>query len=669
MKIKYNLVTNSEIISVENSNLDNLNFILKNPKGDFLNLGISNNTLKFQGLTVFNQQNGKYFKTIDEINPINLEIEEIENLGYKIIRKYKKKYEYEESLIIDENNKEENSFGLNGNLEYNNDGNLIEKITEGKYIQTKDSFYLAPMGGFIYEINNYFGELNLDLDMHNKDDLNQQKLENWIHKDKGIIFIQTTNKEKNEKIILGIKSNNFKIDIIEKQIKKEYKLSKQRKSQFKRNILRPLKIEVNNNQKILFGYSNTKEDVINQIENLEKYETELESYSKETYKEHITYKNNHQKPLIHTTQIAYALSKNILFTFNNSDLEKGKIHNEVISNIPIRTSAKTYDDIFSLRAHINLKKYDYVKEKIFFYLNQLDNENGCIKEKLTIKSKSSLESTFLLIKRTTDFIFQLAENKILHKYINDNELNNIYLRLHQSFNLISKTFWDKEKQLIKTNYPNINHKNNFTNYSLLIQTYFIESLSNLSFISQINGEHNEVEKYLELENDMKNLIKKKYLRNNHLYSCVNNNIITYESILSYYIFPELFPKRIWEKIIDNSLKELQSNWGGIATLSKKHLDFISNHNGEEGTSYFNGDCHYYINNITCIVLNDLNEKKYRHLIKQILTTSSKDILSSGALGYLSELSSFDNCNSEGNFGSLISTSSYIEMVDKLFEKH
>jgi len=199
-----------------------------------------------------------------------------------------------------------------------------------------------------------------------------------------------------------------------------------------------------------------------------------------------------------------------------------------------------------------------------------------------------------------------------------------------------------------------------------IQVQFLEFVSFLAQLGAILQKKDEVGHFLDFEDGLRNNIKAKYLRNKQLYNEAQSDDLRSNVFLSYYFYPNLFLKDEWEMIFDNSLKVLKTTWGGICSLSKKDHRFLENYSGEKNESYHNGDSWYWINNLTAIVLNDLNEKKYRETIRGILFSSTKDILKIGTIGYGSEISSASSQKAEGCMAQLWSSSTYIEMVDSLF---
>jgi len=67
-------------------------------------------------------------------------------------------------------------------------------------------------------------------------------------------------------------------------------------------------------------------------------------------------------------------------------------------------------------------------------------------------------------------------------------------------------------------------------------------------------------------------------------------------------------------------------------------------------------------------MNSLNDQKYRRFISKILMSSTYDILRMGTIGYASEISSAKNQEAHGSLAQFWSVTTYLEMIDTLFEK-
>lgn len=138
--------------------------------------------------------------------------------------------------------------------------------------------------------------------------------------------------------------------------------------------------------------------------------------------------------------------------------------------------------------------------------------------------------------------------------------------------------------------------------------------------------------------------------------------------LAYYLYPELMLKEKWEKCFDKILPELYLEWGGIASVSQVDGKFISRDSGENSPSYHNGDSWYWINNLTALVLFDLNPAKYSEYINEIMEASTNEILYMGAIGHHSEISSAEKQESLGCEAQLWSAAMYLEFFDRALKE-
>ena len=67
MDIKYNLINNNFLYKqADKKEIENLNFLLTNNKGDFFMQGLEKNSTKFQGMNICNTKDLGFFKIIDD---------------------------------------------------------------------------------------------------------------------------------------------------------------------------------------------------------------------------------------------------------------------------------------------------------------------------------------------------------------------------------------------------------------------------------------------------------------------------------------------------------------------------------------------------------------------------------------------------------------------------
>ena len=675
MRISYSFP--SQIYSYsqkDNNELSKLNFLITNSKGDFINLGVEKNSSKFYGLNVCKNETLEIFKFIEEITPVGLEAIEVVNEGYRVIRKFKSGYtEQTETIVVEEETRKDHLFGERGDLKYDEEGKLIEEVSIESNNKPYDIFYLGPSGGMVYEIFNFEGSLLIDLDMKLRDDFDTLGREYEIDNENGIIFVEYTKKDQNNEIkykqYLGVKAVNFSYEILGQWVEKFYSYSKIRNSLYNWYVYRFLKVNVNEKKRIIFGAGFSKEEVIKQIELLDVHQDELMGFQRQFYEE-LSSEDIFEKPLTQDVSVSYKLSKSAMYHFMNMELNNSEHPAGAFAGYPWFSDVWARDELVSLRSFINMKEEKIVRQRLDHYLNQIDKETGGINILQNRISNKSCDATFWLAKRLEDFFFYLAEKGRLSELYNEDEIKEIYHKLTGAFAKIIKTNWDYDEELLKVKYADSWMDTVEWKFPLEVQVQFMEFVSFLAFLSDLVGERGETDKYLDFEEGMREKIRVTYLKNWRLYNDVglieevhNSNVF-----LAYYIYPDLFKREEWERIVDNALKVMRTSWGGISSVSKKASCFKENYTGETNESYHRGDSWYWINNLCAIVLNDLNEKKYRRDISKILLSSTSDILKKGTIGYGSEVSSASEQRAEGCLAQMWSSATYIEMVDKIFGK-
>ncbi len=636
MKISYNLI--NQVYSYEQKDraeIEKVNFVLSNSKGDFLNLGTNENFCKYQGLCVLDTKSLEVFKFLDAISLQGLSVSAVEYGGYYASRKYVSKY-----TLGDEENP----------------------------IQTQDRFYLGPRGGCVYEISNYEGNLNIDLDLRKLNDFDEWGRDYKVYEKNGVVFVeyQKSNPDGEDyNLYFGVKAMNFTYDLFKDFVKKEYDYSKSRSNTYVRYVYRLMSVKINNSKRLIFGAGFCEKEVVDQINLLEKHQVESESLDKEIFETFLE-ENKYEKPITQDAQVAYKLSKNAIHRFLNKNLAKPSFNSGSYAGFLWFSNMWTRDELVGIRAFINSAEEEFVKEKLYDYLDLIDEELGTLKRIEMEGSLSSPDGVFWLAKRFEDFIFYCDKNKRLKEIFSQRELKLIYKKFHLAFRKISQNYWDKENELLKVNYGDSWMDTIEVRYPLDIQVQFLGLVSFIVVLGQVLGLNGELDDMKDFESALRKKIRNTYFDGEYLYNDIDSKQITCNVFLSYYFHPDLFELDVWETIFDNTLNHLQTSWGGISSLSKKDKEFVENYSGENNLSYHRGDVWYWINNIAAIAMHDLNEKKYRPQISKILMSSTKDILSFGSIGFGSEVSSASSQKAEGNLAQLWSSSTYIEMIDKIF---
>jgi len=645
MKINYDLLgevyTYEQIDSLESSKL---NFLLTNSKGDFANFGVLNNSCKFQGFSIYSKENELY-KFIDEILVVGMKPKSITYGGYFARRDFISNLTQEtlKDSIVD-------------NIDY----------TDSSF----DRFYLSGAGGMTYEIGNFSGEIIIDLDMRKLSDFEVWGRNYNVYKKEGVVFVEYTKKIGDVdayKLYFGVKAINFSYELISEFVKKEYSYTKSRNSDFERYVYRLMKINISENKLIYFGAGFSEQEVLEQIYLLEFHKFELINYDKNLFSDNINLPE-FKKAISQSISVAYRLSNSSIYKFLNKNIDKKEMIEGFYAGYPWFTQVWARDELVSIRAFINLGDLLLVKTKLFSYLNNISEKTGSLKRIEQRGSLESFDSVFILAKRFEDLIFYLEEKRSLNIFLTKTELELIFKKLKLAFMNITRDFWDSEQELLKVKRGDSWMDTIEVFYPLDIQVQFLNFVSFLAILSQILLKKEESMHFLDFEGLLKEKIKLTYLRNGILYNEPFKDNLTCNVFLAYYYYPDLFLKEDWESIFDTSLKYLKTPWNAISSLSKNDKDFQPEYTGENDKSYHMGDSWFWINNITAIVLDDLNEHKYRREIKDLVHNSTKDILTMGTIGFSSEVSSASSQKAQGTMAQLWSSATYIEMIDKIFEK-
>ncbi len=187
------------------------------------------------------------------------------------------------------------------------------------------------------------------------------------------------------------------------------------------------------------------------------------------------------------------------------------------------------------------------------------------------------------------------------------------------------------------------------------------TLAMYNFLFALSGD-SEVHKK---EKEMRKVVKKSFWSGSYLKDGSDDDTIRPNIFLAYYVYSDLLSKKEWGQCFDIAMKKLWLKWGGFSTIEKENPLFCSSHSGQNNRSYHRGDSWYFVNNIAALCLLKLN-KKYVQYSKKIYQASEKDILSGGALGCVSEISSAEKQTHEGCFNQAWSNATFIELHHELF---
>jgi|FLOH01.1.fsa_nt_gi glycogen debranching enzyme len=516
------------------------------------------------------------------------------------------------------------------------------------YDSSEETFYLTATA-LIYEVKNYSGNILLDLDfrqMYNFDDTNRL----YILKQKGDIIIISYPKHKKFFAIKGVNDFN-KIDSWEKRFY-PYDQLRGTKSEF--YVYRAINIICNKNLKAYISMSDSEKDAIHNVESAAANEHTLKQVHE------IKFKQNKKNTLAKTAAINSLESLRM-------NIGKGENHVDgVFAGLPWFFQIWSRDELISLKAYMLKGDLNFVKKRLFAYLNSID-ETGRIPNRLPHSDLSSADSIGWLFKRIFDFINILEKKHELKKYLSKEELQIIKHKLHFSIeehmtryikdyivhNGVKETWVDTD----------VENQDGRPGACIEIQALFLgffklmEKLClhlNLTYFG-----------YRELEKSFLNKIKQEFYKDGALLDRLGSETQRPNLFIAYYVYPELLKKHEWETAFNKAIRNLWLDWGGLSSIEKNHPLYKQNYTGHNNLSYHRGDSWYWINNLAAICLADLNMKKYHHFIDNIYHASEKDLLFSGFIGHSSELSSASNQKSEGCLAQAWSVATFLELAEKL----
>jgi glycogen debranching enzyme len=592
-------------------------FLLSNRTGGYLSLSDKYNVSYYQGL-YFLKKNWNMYKTIENIY-LSKEPTEVENKFSHIIKRYD---------------------------------------------ESEEKFYFTSEA-LIYEVSNYLGGINIDLDFREMYDFDENGRIYTIKKEKDLIIVEYQKhtdhslKEINHKHYLVIKGAE-EFEIPDQWVKREYSYDYVRGDRSNFFVYKALRLVCKKDLNLVISYANTKKEAIQNAINTYANRSVLKKTLKAREKKLLN-----KSDLFFNTAIK-ALDDLTVRVETNTGIKEG-----IFAGLPWFFQFWARDELISLKAWMLEGRYDFTKKRLFDYLDSI-TESGRIPNRLPHSMLESADGVGWLFKRIYDFIIILQEKKLLNKYLSHKDLEFIKHKLH--FCLEEHILSHMEHYLI------INDKNETwmdtasgdkgrTGARLEIQALF------LNFFTLMK----ELCKLLELPSIGYKQIEKKFLKeirkvffregmlmdgfDEGLDKTVRNNIF-----LAYYAYPELLKKYEWKLVFKKTLRALWLEWGGVSSLDKKDSLFCADYTGVNNKSYHRGDSWFFVNNLAAVCMLDLDKTEFKYYVDHILTASTEEMMFSGIIGHHTEISSASEMRSEGCVAQAWSAAMLIELMHKLGKK-
>ena len=634
MDIRYKIA--KQIVSFTQKESDDLfSYVLTNQKGDCIIQSLEHSACKSFGFFKRDNINHDLIKVIDWFGTIDYVTKNVEVQEYSVTKEFSSPY-------------------------YDNDNSIIgfEKIT------------ISPNGGFIFETN-IDSKITLDLDVRRFADFSKFGKEYKIYFEEGILFIEFTkiNEDSNEeelRVFIGIKTQNLVYDEIKQWIEKEYFYDALRGLNSKEFIFRALQIDIQNaHKKIHVGYSTSKEEVYEQLIIMDNFEHIIEEVERGIDEESFG-KSTSIIPLSMQTQLGYDIAKRKIFDFVIKDFKLN--HPSIIAGYPWFFQEWSRDEVFSLRAFLEIKELKLVENKLIELCN-LINEGGEFPRLLHQKgSLNSIDAPLLLAKRIEDYIFYIEKEKGLNDLLYNGTIKLFYESLLKVFNGVMRKNWNSDKELLEVERGEWWRDTiEWVKSPVALQVSMLNTISTLAILSKMLGYTTKCEEFLDFENDFKLHIREIYMKNGLLVDEPETQIVTCDTFLAYYNYPDLCTQNEWKSIFKKTLSHLYLSWGGISSLSKHDSRFQQNYTGGDDISYHQGDSWYFMNAICAMCLYHCDKDEFKEEITKISSSLTKQLLFKGALGHIAEVSSANEMQTRGCVAQTWSLALYLEMIHLIYE--
>ena len=539
---------------------------------------------------------------------------------------------------------------------------------EKVYDKSREIFSIYK-NSLMYEIKQYIGFSSLTLDFRFVNDFSDQGRIYSIYDEDGYIIIEYRKFSDNSMSNLQftrylVVKHETKYNKLDKWKQQDYEYDKKRNSGINSlYVYDALNFKINNNEKIVFTFSEDKEQAKKEADyafkNWKAIQNEAKIYVESVLKNHLDIDKK--------TEIAYLCAQKS-FDDLTIDLETRE---GIYAGLPWFFQYWSRDELISLKAAILSRDYYAAKKIIIKYLKNIQDDGRLFSIYPNMGLKSA-DASGWLFKRIYDFIQILSEKNSLSTKLKKEELELIKNKLTFCIENIENNFMKEGlvyNNALETWMDTSYNDNNREGFNIEIQALFLNMYRTLYIVSGLLGEKKA--KLVETkykEDNLKQKVRERFFADGNLRDNLGNTFIRPNVFIAYYVYPELLTKEEWINAFKITLNKLWLGWGGLSSINKDSSLFIETYTGENNYSYHHGDSWFFINNMAAICMNKLDSTLFAKQIQKILEASTSEILFSGYLGNHAELSSASELKSEGCRDQSWSAALFIELINELYAK-
>lgn len=160
-------------------------------------------------------------------------------------------------------------------------------------------------------------------------------------------------------------------------------------------------------------------------------------------------------------------------------------------------------------------------------------------------------------------------------------------------------------------------------------------------------------------------IRQNYWTGTHLCDRLNDPTKRPNVFLTYLLQPDLLPKERWITCFETVLKACKNPWGGLSSIDREHTLFQPGSTGQDNRSYHNGDSWFFVNNLAAVALYRLDKIRFAQTIRDLVSSSTDEVLWEHKLGYPGEIASSEKLESYGCGLQGFSGGGYLFMIEQL----
>lgn len=341
----------------------------------------------------------------------------------------------------------------------------------------------------------------------------------------------------------------------------------------------------------------------------------------------------------------------------------------ILAGLPWFFQFWTRDELISSVYLLSLKRYGHMRDILMKYVNFF-GEDGRLPNRLPHADLGSADGIGWLGKRMGDLIFELKSRDELDRYFSRDELGHVYRKLKDASSLLRNAY-GKDGLIVnrpKETWMDTDFGGDVRDGARIeIQTLQLALYSCINFLGkELDEKTNETKT---VEKLLREKVKTLFFDGKRLADGFKDGSADWTGrpnvFIAYYCYPGLLSKKEWKAVFSSTIEKLWLPWGGLSTIAKDHPLFCDTYSGMDNRSYHRGDSWFFINNMAAICMHDIDNLFFKEYIDKIRQASSREILFSGAIGHHAEVSSAKELSSKGCLAQAWSAALFVEMCARL----